>query len=1630
MRKCLFLLLCSGVIAWSFTAHAQTMNQYESLPTFMSSTIKPNVVLVLDNSGSMKIEAYMDDDNAPWWCIWWSDSECVRDNYSGIGRYYGYFESGSMYEYITDDGGYFKEDNISGEWSGHFLNWATMRRVDLARKVLVGGKVGWANRQGEEPYYLLGQNEYADWPVKGFVNDDGLTPSPGNMVVTTDYIPDAECSKLSLSRYAVGGDLEIGRIKVTQSWQTVKFSQTFIEKPVVVAKAFSHACSASEVRINNITTEGFDIIMQEFVSEVCAFQYGQVTFMAVTPGNHTIGDLQLKAGTLDTDTCSIAPAPTFAGILYAAEPGPYFASAPVVFTSVNSYNDATPVVTRFSPINQYVGNVVMQEAEGEDNVHATETIGWVAIARNSGTAGTQDFEVGSISGVTDDLSTINFTSGFHSAPFVLADMQTYTDANTSNLRLRLNNSDYAKIRVQEETTLDAETTHSGEKVGYIAMRMPSYNVKVQVNEEPTGVVQETQDKVRMGLAVYNWDHTRTGNDIYTMPRDEIINGGTLWPGWEWENMAECSSASRTGLGLLQNDTLAVENVGGRDICEVPTHVKAPLENIVRTIEEYPQVWATTPTAETLYEVMNYFKQTPTPYFNQTDARKGAAGAELGGIFDTSDDWDPYFYEGKDPEKPSCAKSFVIVISDGQPIKDFTNTGIWGANDTDIIGAITDLGVPAGVSGTPNDYVDDVAWYMHTQDLRAEADVEGVQTVSTYTILAAFGDDSESGADIYAEASMKDAAIDGGFKDKNGDNLPDTDEWKDSEDGEPENYYFADDGEELQQMMLATITDILKQTASSTAASVLSTSGEAKGVVFQAYFEPAAEGIDEDTEIKWLGYMKALWVDPWGNLREDSYENESLDLDDDGSGDHIIQFIIEDDNSVTVYKYLDGIGDEAPDGVRDECPDFSCYPGKGGECEGNCTAYKATGLNGVIPIWEAGEELAERNASDRTIKTWVDLDNNGEVAATGEYIDFSVANAGKLRPFLRAADVPEAEKIIQFIRGNNITGYRDRQTLVGGTEKTWKLGDIVNSTPTVVGKPAERMDIHYGDESYFKFFHEYSERSIGVYTGANDGMLHAFNGGTFENGGFGGSGGGCGSEGDDLGQENWAYIPYNLLPHLKWLTDPDYTHVAYVDLKPKVTDARIFTDDAKHPGGWGTILMGGMGFGGGEISVTDDFDDNPATADTTRTFRPSYFCLDITDPLTPEMLWEKTHENLGFTTSYPGFVRVADTKGSAEQGKWYSIFGSGPTNYDGTSDQNARLFVLDLLDGSFANLDAGTGDVLSQFKSENADGFMASPVVVDYPVRGSYNYSDDVIYLGENYETLDAATRVAQPGKGRMLRFSTRGGDVVPGSFPYKILPKDWNKGVLSDAFQLSLGVDQPLPPITTPVAVSVDKHSHVWVYFGTGRYFDEIDKSDDSPQYFFGMIDDYLDYDTPGGDDNDQKNGDIDAETTLPAFSNISDIEMSTQGVDISSGLTFDAVLDWIHQKGGWFLALNASGDSGEKVINRPSVFGGMVFFTTFRPESDICGFGGDSYLYALYYETGTAYKKSILGTKEVGSDTVNTKVADLGRGKASEVGIHTNRLGRKSRVKLITQMSSGVVDQRNAFAIDVNARIVGWMQQ
>jgi type IV pilus assembly protein PilY1 len=121
-----------------------------------------------------------------------------------------------------------------------------------------------------------------------------------------------------------------------------------------------------------------------------------------------------------------------------------------------------------------------------------------------------------------------------------------------------------------------------------------------------------------------------------------------------------------------------------------------------------------------------------------------------------------------------------------------------------------------------------------------------------------------------------------------------------------------------------------------------------------------------------------------------------------------------------------------------------------------------------------------------------------------------------------------------------------------TARSGKLGDIINSTPVSISKAPDYYHLIYGDESFQAYLDYTENRETVIYVGANDGMLHAFTSWKYNNGQYTQ----VASTTEGLGDELWAYVPQTLLPHLKFLAAPDYAHTFYVDLKPKLFDARI------------------------------------------------------------------------------------------------------------------------------------------------------------------------------------------------------------------------------------------------------------------------------------------------------------------------------------------------------------------------------------------------------------------------------------------------------------------------------------------
>ena len=660
---------------------------------------------------------------------------------------------------------------------------------------------------------------------------------------------------------------------------------------------------------------------------------------------------------------------------------------------------------------------------------------------------------------------------------------------------------------------------------------------------------------------------------------------------------------------------------------------------------------------------------------------------------------------------------------------------------------------------------------------------------------------------------------GAFRDINNNNIPDlSQEWDKDNDGTPDTYFFVANPLQLEEQLNKAFTDILKQASSGTSATVLSERTQAGATMLQALFYP--EKRFDNTTLQWIGYLNALWLYR-GNttnstaIREDTDHNYILDL----VSDYIIHFVFKDNATLMVDRCQDVDGDGLCDVPKAEVP-----------------------LDELAAIFEAGSILHEYPASQRVIYT--NINNNKE--------EFSTANWNSLQPLMLTSNETETKDLINYIRGEDITGWRSR-TVSGNV---WKLGDITYSTPQVVS---------------------YENYSV-ILVGANDGMLHAFKLGKRSS--FGLSGNQITRLCDDgsaqtcttaeLGRELWAYIPKNLLPYLRYLKDPDYCHLYYVDLTPF-----IFTWNNRK------ILIGGMRLGGACNCSGYDHECITPPAEANGTGLSAYFALDITTPTDPQVLWEFSHRDLGFTFSGPAVLSI--------NGYPTVVFLSGPTHYDGISTNNLKVFVLPLDPTNLSIL----SDQVQVIDTGKANAFGGRLFLNKIGV-------DNNIYFG--YTQGFPATNWTV-----------------------------WKGGV----YKLTLSYDQQnnnqtatltevvtnIGPITSGVREGSCENSDM-IFFSEGRYFSGSQDDPSSIRRLYGVHTQTCPKNT--------------GPCTLSDFGNATDLTA-----------TWSSTNGWYIELQGQGSGYNAERSITDPLIHQYHVAGSqraVVFFTTFQPTADICGFGGRTY--------------------------------------------------------------------------------------
>lgn len=818
-----------------------------------------------------------------------------------------------------------------------------------------------------------------------------------------------------------------------------------------------------------------------------------------------------------------------------------------------------------------------------------------------------------------------------------------------------------------------------------------------------------------------------------------------------------------------------------------------------------------------------------------------------------------------------------------------------------------------------------------------------------------------------------------------------------------NYYPAEDPSELEGALLKALNDILDQASSGTAVSVLTTSSRGTGSMVQAYFLPVKQ--EGTREITWTGYAQNIWIDPQDNLREDSVNDFGLRQDQDK----------------VVKIYYDQSVNETKAALFTTLAD-----GTGGSLQA-CSNPEIKAFADVSYLWEAGNRLAKKNPGTRDIFTSKKVRRGNQEIQDFSNNAFTVSNVtgnAILSDALNPDDRYSSENIVRYVRGEcletGVTGdgacsgtvsadYRDRRLSIPGGDangNVWKLGDIISSTPKVLANtPTNLYHIEYGDSSYYRFLSspEHQNRTSVAFIGANDGMLHAFRVGYLKDTGLSDGYKAKFEDAKDLGstsglgEELWGYIPFNAFPYLKYLANPNYCHIYYNDLSVRLVDASFGcstsddcrgADGIRKPESWRTILIGGMRFGGACSGGTP----SPPSAVTDVGFS-AYYALDVTDPLDPKPLWEFSDPDMGYATTFPSIVRTGSRN---TNGNWYVVFGSGSTTLPKNQTDIGRstpgyLFLLDLK----------TGELVQKI------GLDHSAIVGDIlAIDADRDYSVEKIYFGTSFNN--------SGWKGKI------GSVTVP------------NEDLSTWTPQVAYLFNDNFPFTASPDAAT-DTYGNVWVYAGSGKYFSEVDEDVSGDQIFVGIKDKDVTVPLARSGLTDRSNhtttGVVNGTDTVCTYDSTNDsFGFKTVVTSISPTSQQPGIPDK-----GWYILLR----NGERVITRPLVIGGLVDFLSYVPSSNLCDYGGKSYLYAVDYLRGVApVNVAIRADKATDGTSGNVTVAGrvlLGPGApptGDAIIIPPPKQGQ-DELKTKIQIATGViVETENKPLISVISKVVHWLKK
>jgi type IV pilus assembly protein PilY1 len=519
-----------------------------------------------------------------------------------------------------------------------------------------------------------------------------------------------------------------------------------------------------------------------------------------------------------------------------------------------------------------------------------------------------------------------------------------------------------------------------------------------------------------------------------------------------------------------------------------------------------------------------------------------------------------------------------------------------------------------------------------------------------------------------------------------------------------------------------------------------------------------------------------------------------------------------------------------------------------------------------------------------------------------------------------------QSLTDYLRGD--TSNEDtNQTLAQDLyrPRVSRLGDLVNAQPAYVRKaPFNYIDAGYAGFkactagtgtacAVAQFPSPSLPRRGTVYAAGNDGMLHAFETDVNNNPYYQTTGVSTQTLADDAftgnnagnGVERWAYIPKIVMPSLYRLADNPYGHRYFVDGSPRIYDICISTPCAGQDD-WRTVLIAGLNSGG-----------------------IGYYALDITNPLAPKALWELTNAGVCYTDAEIALLdKTSDchlglayglpiaTKRTSD-GKWIVLLSSGYNNTVGGGDGRGYLYILN----------AATGVILNRITT--GSGSAASP------------------------SGLAKITAWADSSSTNNIALAVYGGDLDGNVWRFQL---DSSQPGYLTATKIATAKDALGNPQPITVRPELGQYNlKRIILFGTGRFLETVDKTPPfTTQTIYALADD---------------TAVVGAGPVIPDVRNSANVKVRTfapgAAVDTRT-VTPGSAPNWTTEH-GWLVDLP---DSGERVNIDPILQLGTLVIPSNVPTSDSCTAGGYSWINFLDYATG-GYVQS------AGNTMASTKVAD-----------------------------------------------------